>query len=167
MTALLVEYLQLNVSSASVSYNKKLNDNVLYVITQLYDVISHVRILIFIFMLLIVTMSSEKLQEQKRVLNDYREFIIDNLEADDVIDELIQERLIGRSAAHRVQLMGMSRVEKNRIIVDQLCTAGPGAVEKLCDILRGNRRQSFIAEELEKCESQLQNESHHLHDVRS
>ena len=106
MTALLVEYLQLNVSSASVSYNKKLNDNVLYVITQLYDVISHVRILIFIFMLLIVTMSSEKLQEQKRVLNDYREFIIDNLEADDVIDELIQERLIGRSAAHRVQLMG-------------------------------------------------------------
>ena len=90
------------------------------------------------------------LQEQKRVLTNNREFIVNNLDADDVIDELIQEKMMGRNAAQRVQLMGMSRVDKNRIIVDQLCIAGPGVLEKFCEILRKYKRQTFIAEELEE-----------------
>jgi len=89
------------------------------------------------------------LQEQKRVLTDNRKFIVDNLDADDVIDELIQEKMISRNAAQRIQLMGMTRVVKNRIIVDQLSIAGPGALEKFCEILKRNKRQPFIAE---KCE---------------
>ena len=92
------------------------------------------------------------LQEQKRVLTNSYKFIVDNLDADDVIDELIQEKLIGRNAAERVHLMGISRVDKNRIIVDQLSIAGPGTLEKFCEILRRNKRQWFIAEELGKCE---------------
>ncbi|XP_065901515.1 NACHT, LRR and PYD domains-containing protein 3-like isoform X2 [Dysidea avara] len=86
------------------------------------------------------------LEEQKRVLTNNREFIVDNLDADDVADELIQEKMMGRNAAQRVQLVGMSRVDKNRIIVDQLSIAGPGALEKFCEILRRNKRQTFIAE---------------------
>jgi len=93
------------------------------------------------------------LREQKKVLTDNLGFIVENLDADDVIDHLIQEKMIGRNAAQCLQLVGMSRVDKNRIIIDQLSIAGPGALEKFCDILRRNKRQIFVAEELEKCES--------------
>ena len=94
------------------------------------------------------------LEEQKRVLIDNRKFIVDNLDADDVIDKLIQEKMMGRNAAQRIQLVGVSRVDKNKIIVDQLSIAGPGALEMFCEILRRNKRQAFIAEELEKGEGE-------------
>ena len=87
---------------------------------------------------------------QEQVLIENRDFIVKHLDAEDVIDELIQERIIGRSAAQRVQQMeGISRRDKNRIICQQLTTAGPGAVKKFCKILRNNKRQTFIAERLE------------------
>ena len=92
------------------------------------------------------------LDVQKQVLTEKRDFIVQHLDAEDVIDELIQERLMGRSAAQRLQLAGTSRGEKNRIICEQLTTAGPNAVNKFCKILRNNQRQTFIAETLEKCE---------------
>ena len=91
------------------------------------------------------------LEQQEQVLEDNRDFIVRRLDADEVIDELIQANLIGQNAAQRVQLMGTSRVEKNRIIFDQLITCGPDALEKFCKILRRRKRQSFIAEHLEKC----------------
>ena len=61
--------------------------------------------------------------------------------------------MIGENAAQRIGLVTMSRVDKNRIIFEQLSTAGPGAVEKFCDILKKKKKQTFIAEQLEKCES--------------
>ena len=88
-------------------------------------------------------------QAQKIALTATREFIVETLDADDVIDELIQAKMLGRNAAQRVQLMGMSRIDKNRIIVDQLSTGGPGTLEKFCKILK-DRRQMFLAEQLEK-----------------
>ena len=91
------------------------------------------------------------LEQQEQVLKDNRDFIVKHLDADEVIDELIQTNLIGQNAAQRVQLMGTSRVEKNRIIFDQLITCGPGALEKFCEILKRKKIQSFIAEQLEKC----------------
>ena len=87
-----------------------------------------------------------------RVINENRAFIVEHLDAEDVIDELIQERIVGKSAQQRVQLVGTSREDKNRIICEQLATAGPGAVNKFCKILRDNIRQTFIAERLEKSE---------------
>ena len=87
----------------------------------------------------------------EKVLTDNCNFIIKHLEADDLIDELIQERLLGRSGAQRVQLQGTSREQKNRIICEQLTTAGPDALNKFCKILRNSKRQLFIAERLEKC----------------
>jgi len=92
------------------------------------------------------------LEQQEEILKENRDFIVKRLDADDFIDELIQANLIGQNAAQRVDLKGMSRVEKNRIIFDQLITCGPGALEKFCEILRKNKRQSFMAEQLEKCE---------------
>ena len=92
------------------------------------------------------------LKEQKQVLNDNRDFIIDNLDPDDVSDELIQDHLMGDNAAQKVtQPMGLSRQEKNRIIVDQLSISGLGAIEKFCEILRRKKRQIFIAEKLQNC----------------
>ena len=91
------------------------------------------------------------LEQQERVLTENRDFIIKHLDADDVIDELIQARLMGKNAEQRVQLVTMSRVDKNRIIFEQLSIAGPGALEKFCDILKKEKRQTFIAEQLEKC----------------
>ena len=92
------------------------------------------------------------LKEQKQVLNGNRDFIIDNLDPDDVSDELIQDHLMGDNAAQKVsQSMGLSRQEKNRIIVDQLSISGLGAIEKFWEILRRKKRQLFIAEKLENC----------------
>ena len=93
------------------------------------------------------------LEHQKKVLQDKRGYVVEYLDADDVIDELIQSNLIGQNAAQQVQLRAMSRVEKNRIIIEQLIISGQGALEKFCEILRKTirGRQSFIAEELEKC----------------
>ncbi|XP_065901022.1 NACHT, LRR and PYD domains-containing protein 3-like isoform X2 [Dysidea avara] len=88
---------------------------------------------------------------QEQILTENRDFIVKHLDADDVIDELIQDRLIGPSAAQRLQLTNTSRRDKNRIICEQLTTAGPDAVDKFCTILRNNRRQTFIAERLQKC----------------
>ena len=91
------------------------------------------------------------LKQQEVVLAVNRDFIIKHLEPDDVIDELIQARLMGKNAAQRVQLTTMSRGDKNRIIFEQLSIAGPGALEKFCDIVKKEKRQTFIAERLEKC----------------
>lgn len=91
------------------------------------------------------------LQQQKQVLEDNRTFIVDHLDADDIIDDLIQEKMMNEIAAQRVQLMGMSAVEKNRIIFSQLLTCGPGALQKFCKILKRKKRQLFIAEQLERC----------------
>ena len=91
------------------------------------------------------------LEQQEKVLGDNRDFIVKLLDTDEVIDELIQANLIGQNAAQRVQLIGTSRLEKNRIIFDQLITCGPGGLEKFCEILKRKKRQFFIAEQLENC----------------
>lgn len=95
--------------------------------------------------------ASLNLDQQQEVLQSNRKFVVENLDSDDLIDELIQSDLIGQNAAQQVELGTKSRVEKNRIIFDQLLTCGPGALEKFCDILKKGRRQLFIAKELEKC----------------
>ena len=86
----------------------------------------------------------------EKVLTENRDFIIKHLDADDVIDELIQAQLMGKNAAQRVGLVTMSRVDKNRIICEQLSTAGPRALERFCDIIKKESRQMFIADQMEK-----------------
>lgn len=95
------------------------------------------------------------LKQQRDVLNENRAFIVEHLDCDDVIDELIQARtLIGESAAQRLQLPGSARLskkEKNEIIINELCTAGPNTLKKFCEILKSKEKLKFIAVTLEKC----------------
>ena len=91
----------------------------------------------------------DNLQKQEQVLNDNRDFLIKYLDPDDISDQLIQEGMLGKIAAQRVQLHATSRMEKNRTIVDQLTIGGPGTLQNFCDILRSNKRLAFIAEKIE------------------
>ena len=90
------------------------------------------------------------LEQQRDVLTKNRTFIIRHLNPDDVIDDLIQAgTLIGENAAQRVQLPGLTRAEKSRIVVEELCGAGPESLMKFCEILKGKEKLRFIAEQLE------------------
>ena len=91
------------------------------------------------------------LELHEKVLTENRDIIVNYLDADDVIDELIRARLVGKNAAQRVGLATMTRFDKNRIIYEQVSTAGPGALERFCDIIKKESRQTFIADQLEKC----------------
>ena len=91
------------------------------------------------------------LEQQEKVLNDNHDLIVNYLDPDDIIDELIQARMIGENAAQRLQLRGISEAARNRVIIHQIATSGPGALQKFCDILKKKKRQTFIAEQLEKC----------------
>jgi len=53
------------------------------------------------------------LEQQERVLTENHDLLIKNLDAKDMIDELIQAQLIGENAAQRIGLVTMSRVDKN------------------------------------------------------
>ena len=55
-------------------------------------------------------------------MNDNRDFIIKYLDADDIIDELIQAQMISENAAQHLQLREISEAEKNRVIVHQIAT---------------------------------------------
>ena len=69
--------------------------------------------------------TKNKYEGAKQVLNDNCDFIINNLDPDDVSDELIQDHLMGENAAQKVtQPMDLGRQEKNRIIADQLSISG-------------------------------------------
>ena len=91
--------------------------------------------------------NNESLTKQREVFINNRVFLVDFLDADDIIDDLIQEKMIGKNAAQKVQLQTTSR-EKNRIIVEQLANSGPETLEKFCRILRNTGRLAFIAEVL-------------------
>ena len=93
---------------------------------------------------------SMSLEEQERLLLENHSFLVSYLDPDDVADELIQARIIGLYAMQQLQLMGISKANKNQIIVDQLKTAGPGSLKKFCNILRKGGRQRFIADQIEK-----------------
>ena len=97
-------------------------------------------------------MDQVSLEQQEQILKSNRDLIINRLEADDVIDELIQKDVIGPHAAERLQLANATRTDKNRIIFDQLSTCGPDGLGEFCDILRRKKRQLFIAQQLEKSE---------------
>ena len=83
------------------------------------------------------------LEQQEQVLLTNHAFIVKHLDAKDVIDELIQARLIDVSAAQRLGLITMSRVDKNRVIYEKWTRVA-------ADRLWKKKRQTFIAERLEK-----------------
>ena len=66
------------------------------------------------------------------------------------MDQLISQHLIGCSAHEQICLPMKTTREKNRTIVDELSTGGPGTLEKFCAALKKSRRTKHIADHLEK-----------------
>ena len=71
------------------------------------------------------------------------------LNPDDIVDHLISKHLIGDSARQEL-ILDKITMEKNRIIVDELCSGGPDTFKKFCGILKENSRTKHIADRLEK-----------------
>ena len=65
-------------------------------------------------------MDQVSLEQQEQVLKRNRDFIVSRLDANDIIDELIQEDLVGSHAAGQIQQTGKTRTEKNRVVFDQM-----------------------------------------------
>ena len=79
---------------------------------------------------------------------DNRDFIIDYLDADNIIDQLIKANLISEKAEQ--SLIGKSIIDENRIVFEQLSNAGPGALENFRKILKNQRRRTDKLKELEE-----------------
>ena len=96
------------------------------------------------------TMACSKMSVEQQILLDNRDVIINTLDTDDIIDQLKKERLISQSTVQR--LIGRSKIDKNRIVFEQLSNAGPGMVEKFCNILKNQlqRRRPDKSKELEE-----------------
>ena len=92
----------------------------------------------------------KKLELQRRVLINCWQYVVQYLSPDDVVDHLISKRLIGENAKQELSLPNKTPQEKNRIIVDQLSTGEPDALEKFCVILKKDSRTKHIADRLEK-----------------
>ena len=90
------------------------------------------------------------MEVQKEVFDKCRNYIVQNLSPDGVVDHLISQHLIGDSAHEQLRLPIKTAKEKNRIIVDELSTGGPGTLEKFCTILKISKRTEHIADNLEK-----------------
>ena len=95
-------------------------------------------------------MACSKMSVEQQILMDNRDVIINTLDTDDIIDQLKKERLISQSTVQR--LIGKSKIDKNRIVFEQLSNAGPSMVEKFCNILKNQlqRRRPDKSNELEE-----------------
>lgn len=92
----------------------------------------------------------KRLELQKEAFTSCRQYIVDHLSPDDIVDHLISQRLIGDSAREQLSLSIKTTKEKNRTIVDELCTGGPGTLEKFCAMLKKSKRTKHIADHLDK-----------------
>ena len=93
-------------------------------------------------------MACSKMSAEQQILIDNRDFIISHLDADNIIDQLITANLMSQNATRR--LIGKSKIDKNRIVFEELSKAGPGALEKFRNILKNQRRRTDKSKELEE-----------------
>ena len=91
-----------------------------------------------------------RLELQKDAFASCRHYIVQHLSPDDIVDHLISQRLIGDSACGQLSLPIKTAKQKNRIIVDELSSGGPGTLEKFCTVLKKSRRTKHIADYVEK-----------------
>jgi len=93
----------------------------------------------------------EKIQElQRELLTANTAFIVLSLNPNDIVDQLVSNHLVGQTARERLNSDFKIPSEKNRIIIDEVSTGEPGAVDKFCEILKKNRKTNYIGEKLEK-----------------
>ena len=92
----------------------------------------------------------ERLKLQRKILMNNRNYIVQYLNPDDVMDDLISKQLIGQNALEQLKQPTMVAKERNRIIVDELYNGGADTLERFCEILKENRGTKFMADKLEK-----------------
>ena len=94
-----------------------------------------------------------KIQElQRELLTTNTAFIVRSLNPDDIVDQLVSNHLVGQTAREQLNSHYKTPLasEKNRIIIEEVSSGAPGAVDKFCGILKKNRRANYIGEKLEK-----------------
>jgi len=57
---------------------------------------------------------------------------------------------VGRAVSQQITSFFLTPLEKNGLIVEELCKGQPETVEKFCEILRKTQRTKYIADKLEK-----------------
>ena len=92
----------------------------------------------------------KRMELQKEVFTNCRQYIVKHLSPDDVMDILLSKHLIEDSAYQQLRLPIKTTQDKNRTIVDELCSGGPGVFEEFCAILKNKKRTKHIADHLEK-----------------
>ena len=90
------------------------------------------------------------LELQRELFTANTAFLVRNLSPDDIVDQLISHHLVGNSAREQLNSHYKTSSEKNRIIVEEVSSGEPGAVDEFCEILKKNSRTRYIAEKLEK-----------------
>ena len=93
------------------------------------------------------------LELQKDLFTNNLHFIVQNLNPNDIVDQLISERLVGQSAREQLKLPSKTNKDKNNIIVDELSRGSPGTLKRFLYILRntsGSTNFKIIADKLEK-----------------
>ena len=94
--------------------------------------------------------SEKKLELQKEVFTNCRQYIVQYLNPNDILDHLISKHLIGENASQELGLPIKTAQEKNRTIVNELYIGGPDTFGKFCEILKNTSRTKHIADHLEK-----------------
>ena len=94
--------------------------------------------------------TEKKLELQKEVFTNCRQYIVQYLNPNDIADHLISKHLIGENASQELGLPIKTAQEKNRTIVNELSIGGPDTLDKFCEILKKNSRTKHIADKLEK-----------------
>ncbi|XP_065901002.1 uncharacterized protein [Dysidea avara] len=86
----------------------------------------------------------------EEVLSNKRVFLTQNLSSNDLVDYLVQERMIDDSIHQKLGMPCFTPMEKNRWIIDSLVTGPPNTFKRFCAILRKVKKYNYIAEELER-----------------
>ena len=94
--------------------------------------------------------TEKKLELQKEVFTNCRQYIVQYLNPNDILDHLISKHLIGENASQELRLPIKTVQEKNRTIVNELSIGGPDAFGRFCEILKKDSRTKHIADQLEK-----------------
>lgn len=90
----------------------------------------------------------EKIEDE--VLRNKQQYLVTHVKPDDILDALVQNKLVGDSADQQYNLRTNTISDKVRIILNELRRSRPGYLKEFCTILKGSRTQDHIVAELQK-----------------
>jgi len=92
-----------------------------------------------------------KLQEiEREVLDNKRHYLVKNIKPEDIVDDLISQKLIGANAKQRFELRVTTTDEKVQIVLDDLGRSYPGFMKEFFDVLRRSKTQDHVVQVLQQ-----------------